>query len=117
MEANQAARELLLKGTTILEPDGKQHTVHFIDFDPEHRDRNNFLVINQYRVDPSWATGGLSSRTSCYSSTASPSSSSSAKALNSITPSPKPYAICCNIPTNGEAANRKAQKGYFTTTS
>ncbi|MEH2295924.1 type I restriction endonuclease subunit R [Nostoc sp.] len=57
MEANQAATELLLKGTTVLEQDGKQHTVHFIEFDPEHCDRNNFLAINQYRVDPPWATG------------------------------------------------------------
>jgi type I restriction enzyme R subunit len=56
MEANQAATELLLKGTTVLGPDGKQHTVHFIDFDPKHRARNNFLAINQYRVDPPWAT-------------------------------------------------------------
>jgi type I restriction enzyme R subunit len=72
MEANQAATELLLKGTTVQGQDGKQHTVHFIDF--EHPYRNDFLAINQYRVDPPWqqAKGGLSSRTSCYSSTASP---------------------------------------------
>jgi hypothetical protein len=57
MEANQAATELLLKGTTVLGQDGKQHTVHFIDFDPDNRDRNDFLAINQYRVDPSWVTG------------------------------------------------------------
>ncbi|QIR40296.1 type I restriction endonuclease subunit R [Tolypothrix sp. PCC 7910] len=57
MEANQAATELLLKGTTVLGQDGKQHTVHFIEFDPEHCDRNDFLAINQYRVDPPWATG------------------------------------------------------------
>jgi len=55
MEANQAATELLLKGTTVLGQDGKQHTVHFIDF--EHPENNNFLAINQYRVDPPWATG------------------------------------------------------------
>jgi len=55
MEANQAATELLLKGTTVLGQDGKQHTVHFIDF--EHPYRNDFLAINQYRVDPPWATG------------------------------------------------------------
>ena len=45
MEANQAATELLLKGTTVLGHDGKQHTVHFIDF--EDCDRNDFLVINR----------------------------------------------------------------------
>lgn len=55
MEANQTATELLLKGTTILGQDGKQHTVHFIDF--EHPENNDFLAINQYRVDPPWATG------------------------------------------------------------
>ena len=55
MEANQAATELLLKGTTVLGQDGKQHTLHFIDF--EHPDNNDFLAINQYRVDPPWATG------------------------------------------------------------
>jgi type I restriction enzyme R subunit len=55
MEANQAATELLLKGTTVLGQEDKQPTVHFIDF--EHPHRNNFLTINQYRVDPPWATG------------------------------------------------------------
>jgi type I restriction enzyme R subunit len=30
----------------VLGKDGKQHTVHFIDF--EHPYRNNFLAINQY---------------------------------------------------------------------
>ena len=54
MEANQAATELLLKGTTVLGQDSKQHTVHFIDF--EHPENNDFLAINQYRVDPPWAT-------------------------------------------------------------
>ncbi|MEH1908169.1 MAG: HsdR family type I site-specific deoxyribonuclease [Nostoc sp.] len=57
MEANQAATELLLKGTTVLGQDGKQHTVHFIEFNPEHLHRNNFIAINQYRVNPPWATG------------------------------------------------------------
>jgi type I restriction enzyme R subunit len=42
MEANQAATELLLKGTTVLGQDGKQHTVHFIDSEyPE----NNILTV------------------------------------------------------------------------
>ncbi|AFY47533.1 type I site-specific deoxyribonuclease, HsdR family [Nostoc sp. PCC 7524] len=57
MEANQAATELLLKGTTVLGQDGKQHTVHFIEFNPEYWQHNDFLVINQYRLDPPWATG------------------------------------------------------------
>ncbi len=55
MEANKAATELLLSGTTILGKDGKQHTVHYIDF--EHPEKNDFLAINQYRVDPVWITG------------------------------------------------------------
>ena len=45
MEANQAATELLLKGTSVLGQDGKPHPVHFIDF--EHPNRNEFLAINQ----------------------------------------------------------------------
>lgn len=55
MEANQAATKLLLKGPTVQGQDGKDRTVHFIDF--EHPYRNDFLAINQYRVDPPWATG------------------------------------------------------------
>ncbi|MEG4521028.1 MULTISPECIES: HsdR family type I site-specific deoxyribonuclease [unclassified Microcoleus] len=55
MEANQAATELLLKGTTVQGQDGKDRTVQFIDF--EHPQNNDFLAINQYRVDPPWATG------------------------------------------------------------
>ncbi|KAB8317305.1 type I restriction endonuclease subunit R [Tolypothrix campylonemoides VB511288] len=55
MEANKAATELLLSGTTILGKDGKQRTVHYIDF--EHPENNDFLAINQYRVDPLWITG------------------------------------------------------------
>ncbi|GJD22900.1 type I restriction-modification system, R subunit [Rivularia sp. IAM M-261] len=54
IEANQAATQLLLSGATIQGKDGKQHSVSFIDF--EHLDRNEFLVINQYRVDPPWLT-------------------------------------------------------------
>jgi len=59
MEANQIATELLLKGT-VVEGDPKRHggrdqTVRFIDFD--HLERNDFLVINQFRVDPPWAVG------------------------------------------------------------
>ncbi len=55
MEANQAATKLLLKGTTVQGQDGQDRTLHFIDF--EHPQNNDFLAINQYRVDPPWATG------------------------------------------------------------
>ena len=56
IEANQVATDLLLKGTPIEGPDGKHVTVRYIDF--EHPERNDFLVINQFRVDPPWATAG-----------------------------------------------------------
>ena len=52
MEANQAATELLLKGTTVEGlPDwnhGRPQTVHFLDFD--NWNNNDFLVINQFKV-------------------------------------------------------------------
>jgi len=53
MEANQKATQLLLLGTTV-EGDpvlhkGRGQTVRFIDY--EHPERNEFLVINQFRVD------------------------------------------------------------------
>lgn len=54
IESNIAATDLLLKGTPVEGQDGKLHTVQFIDFD--HPERNDFLVINQFRVDPPWAT-------------------------------------------------------------
>lgn len=59
MEANQAVTDLLLRGTTVAgDPNrhgGRDQTVRFIDY--EHPDRNDFLVINQFRVDPPWAIG------------------------------------------------------------
>lgn len=59
MEANQAATELLLKGTVVegdhIRHGGRDQTVRFIDF--EHPERNDFLAINQFRVDPPWAVG------------------------------------------------------------
>ena len=59
MEANQVATKLLLTGTEvdgIPEMDGgRDQAVHFIDF--EHPERNDFLVVNQFRVDPPWAVG------------------------------------------------------------
>ncbi|MDH6086198.1 type I restriction endonuclease subunit R [Umezakia ovalisporum] len=53
MEANQIATDLLLQGT-VIEGDpqwdgGRDQTVRFIDFD--HPERNDFLIINQFRVD------------------------------------------------------------------
>lgn len=57
IEANQAATELLLKGTAVEGPAGGKHvTIHYLDFD--HPERNDFLVINQFRVDPLWAAPG-----------------------------------------------------------
>lgn len=60
MEANQLATELLLKGTSVESPaddaSNRERSVKFIDFD--HPERNDFLVINQFRVDPPWAVGG-----------------------------------------------------------
>jgi type I restriction enzyme R subunit len=60
MGINEAAQRLLLYGTKV-EGDPKLHggrpqTVHFIDF--QHPANNEFLVINQFRVDPPWSTGG-----------------------------------------------------------
>jgi len=53
MESNRAATEVLLGGTTVDgDPDlhgGRDATVRFIDF--EHPERNDFLVVNQFRVD------------------------------------------------------------------
>ena len=53
MEANQVATELLLKGMTVDGlPDwngGRGQTVQYVDW--EHPERNQFTVINQYRVD------------------------------------------------------------------
>ena len=56
IETNQVATDLLLKGTPIEGPDGRNVTVRYIDF--EHPEGNDFLVINQFRVDPPWATAG-----------------------------------------------------------
>ena len=57
IEANQAATDLLLKGTQVEGLGGGKHvTVHYLDF--EHPERNDFLVVNQFRVDPVWAAPG-----------------------------------------------------------
>jgi type I restriction enzyme R subunit len=53
IEANQEVTALLLSGTTvdgIEERDaGRGQTIHYIDW--EHPERNDFLAINQFRVD------------------------------------------------------------------
>jgi type I restriction enzyme R subunit len=53
MESNRVSMDLLLRGTVvegIPEMDGgRDQTVRYIDF--EQPDRNDFLVINQFRVD------------------------------------------------------------------
>ena len=56
IEANQAATELLLKGTQVEGPGGKHVTIHYLDF--VYPERNDFLVINQFRVDPPWVAPG-----------------------------------------------------------
>lgn len=53
MEANRIATELLLGGITVEGlpgwDGGRSQTIHFIDW--EHPERNEFTIINQYRVD------------------------------------------------------------------
>lgn len=53
MEANQAAHQLLLKGTSVEGlpgwDGGRSQTVHFIDW--EHPENNTYRVVNQLRVD------------------------------------------------------------------
>lgn len=50
MEANEQATRLLLEGTSVDGVDGQRgQTIRFIDFD--HPERNDFLVIRQFRVE------------------------------------------------------------------
>lgn len=53
IEANQDATELLLSGTTVAGLDGwdggRDRTINYIDF--EHPERNDFVVVSQFRVD------------------------------------------------------------------
>jgi type I restriction enzyme R subunit len=58
MEENQKATRLLIKGTYVAGSEN-QHPVpvKYIDF--EHPEQNDFLAINQFRVDPPWAAGNL----------------------------------------------------------
>lgn len=56
LEKNREATKLLLTGTTVQGPDGKQWTVRYIDWDDP--DNNHYLVIDQFRVDGPGAHGG-----------------------------------------------------------
>jgi type I restriction enzyme R subunit len=53
MEVNEVATGLLIKGTDVEgtpeRDEGRPRRVQFIDF--EHPERNDFLVVNQFRVD------------------------------------------------------------------
>ncbi|MCS4174581.1 type I restriction endonuclease subunit R [Salinibacter ruber] len=59
MEANKEATDLLQEGTVVEgDPDlhdGKNQTVHYIDYD--HPGRNTFRAIRQFRVDRSGTSG------------------------------------------------------------
>ena len=59
MEANEAATELLRQGTVVEGVEGRdggrEQVVRFIDF--ERPERNDFLAINQFRVDRAGAHG------------------------------------------------------------
>lgn len=47
---------LLLEGVQVTGPDGKGHTVRFLDF--RTLSHNEFLAVNQFRVDPPGYVGG-----------------------------------------------------------
>ncbi|AZI43214.1 type I restriction endonuclease subunit R [Deinococcus psychrotolerans] len=47
---NAHLTSLLLEGVQVTGPDGKGHTLRFIDF--RTLSRNDFLAINQFRIDP-----------------------------------------------------------------
>lgn len=51
LTANRRTLDLLCDGArVVLEPGQDATTVHFIEFDPAHQDRNDFAATNQYRV-------------------------------------------------------------------
>ncbi|MEU0151544.1 type I restriction endonuclease subunit R [Micromonospora fulviviridis] len=56
LEINEELTERLLLGVTVEGvpgwDGGRDRTVQFIAWDPDHPDRNEFLVVNQFRVDP-----------------------------------------------------------------
>lgn len=57
LEANQVSTDLLLKGVAVEGvpgwDGGRDQIIHFVDF--QHLERNDFLVVDQFRVDPPWA--------------------------------------------------------------
>lgn len=59
MEVNQAATELLLKGTVVDGladwDNGRPQPIRYIDFD--HPEKNDFLVVNQFKVELSSGRG------------------------------------------------------------
>lgn len=55
MEKNETATNLLLSGTQVEGLQGKDVSINYIDFD--HPERNSFLAINQFRIDPPGITG------------------------------------------------------------
>jgi type I restriction enzyme R subunit len=58
IEANQIITELLIKGTNIEDNNQKNHPIHYIDY--QNIKRNDFLAINQFRVNSPWATSNKS---------------------------------------------------------
>ncbi|GAA1995295.1 hypothetical protein GCM10009799_22010 [Nocardiopsis rhodophaea] len=62
LESNRLATDMLLHGIQVpgdaQEHRGRLTNVHAIDWDPEHLDRNEFLVVDQFRV--SRPDGGFS---------------------------------------------------------
>ncbi|THF70706.1 type I restriction endonuclease subunit R [Deinococcus sp. Arct2-2] len=56
MAVNAHLTGLLLDGVQVTGPDGKGHTVRFLDF--RNPANNDLLAVNQFRVDPPGYTGG-----------------------------------------------------------
>lgn len=51
LTANRQTLDLLRDGArVVLESGADSKTVYFIEFDPEHQDRNHFIATNQYRI-------------------------------------------------------------------
>ncbi|MGK7930979.1 MAG: type I restriction endonuclease subunit R [Microcystaceae cyanobacterium] len=54
IETNQAIFDLLITGINSKTPEGREEMIPYIDFN--NPQNNDFLAINQFRVDPPWAT-------------------------------------------------------------